>query len=313
MNNKISQHWNSSKKLITIILLQLTLLVFSQSRLLLYEPFNYPSGSTLSGRGENGLRKNLSMMTDKVLVCAHRGIHRTITNDNYVAENSMTSIKEAIANNVDIIECDVRTSSDGVLILMHDATLDRTTNGTGYVSSKTYNYLKTLKLKKYGSTTITTDTIPTLEQVLRETKDKIFVNIDIKNASIVDVQAMVIKTGMIDNVMFFVKEQTDAEALLAKGIIPLPTCYNDSTFNSYIQNNSQPLVFHSDENGFYEEWISMKTTGIKIFCNIYILNDKKPTSENWFRLNQSIQNGVNVVQTDYPIEMLAYLKSIHKH
>jgi glycerophosphoryl diester phosphodiesterase len=300
---------HSLKLIIVIALIQLHLEAYSQSKLLLYEPFNYPAESTLSGRGLNGLRKTLSMSPDKILVCAHRGVHRTTNNNNYAAENSMTSIKEAIAKNVDIVEIDVRTSSDGVLVLMHDATLTRTTNGSGNVKDRTYSYLRALKLKIYGINTLTSDTIPTLEQVLREFKDKMFFNLDIKDANLADVYSLIQSTGMTDNVMVFVREQADAANLLSKGVIPLPTCYNNSTFDSYMQNNVRPIIFHSDNDGHYEEWISMKTAGIKIFTNIYILDDIKPTSNNWSLLNEAIRNGVNVVQTDYPIEMLNYLKT----
>ena len=321
MNNLAKIGSNSSKKAIIFVFLVQALMVYSQSTLLLYEPFNYPAGSTLSGQGGwvleddlNGLRKKLSEISDTVLVCAHRGLHITTGDANYAAENSMTAIKAAIANNIDLFECDVRETSDGVLLLMHDATVDRTTNGTGTVSDMTYTSLKKLKLKKYGTNTLTTDTIPTLEQVFKVCKGKIFITLDINSkAPAADVLAMVNKTGMIDNVIFFVSQQSDAGYLLSNGAMPLPSCYNTTTFNSYIQNNLKPLVFQCDNGGYTSEWVLMKNSGCKIYDNVYLLTTTLPTTDNWAELDPDLLNGVNIVQTDYPIEMINYLKTKHKH
>ena len=69
--------------------------------------------------------------TDKILVSGHRGdrVHGI--------ENTMTAMRLAVEAGVDMIETDVRMTRDGELILMHDASVDRTTDGTGLVSELT--------------------------------------------------------------------------------------------------------------------------------------------------------------------------------
>jgi glycerophosphoryl diester phosphodiesterase len=64
-------------------------------------------------------------------ITAHRG------GSSESPENTLASIKHGVAVGADVVEFDVRTTSDGVFVLMHDATLDRTTDCTGAVSSKT--------------------------------------------------------------------------------------------------------------------------------------------------------------------------------
>ena len=76
-----------------------------------------------------------------VLVAAHRGAHL----GNF--ENSIASTKEAIRLGVDIVEVDVRTTKDGHLVLMHDASIDRTTTGKGKVEEMTLLEIRRYRLK----------------------------------------------------------------------------------------------------------------------------------------------------------------------
>jgi glycerophosphoryl diester phosphodiesterase len=72
------------------------------------------------------------------VVIGHRG------NRAHAPENTLESLREAVALGADAVEFDLRVSRDGVLVLMHDATLDRTTNGSGSVALKSIAELKEL-------------------------------------------------------------------------------------------------------------------------------------------------------------------------
>src|SRR5215471_9964743 len=76
--------------------------------------------------------------TRHVVAIAHRGEHL------HHPENTMPAFEEAIRMGADYIEVDVRTTSDGKLILSHDATVDRCTNGHGEVSKMTFEELRAL-------------------------------------------------------------------------------------------------------------------------------------------------------------------------
>ena len=80
----------------------------------------------------------MSRSTNSVLVVAHRGDWRNFP------ENSLEGIENAIKMGVDIVELDVQRTQDGVLILMHDETLNRTTTGKGKVSEVTMDYISNL-------------------------------------------------------------------------------------------------------------------------------------------------------------------------
>ncbi len=94
------------------------------------------------------------------LVSAHRG-----QKDPRAAENSLESFGNTVERGPIFIEIDIARSSDGVLMLMHDNTLDRTTNGTGPVAAQTYRQLRSLILRD-GEGELLNERIPTLEEAL---------------------------------------------------------------------------------------------------------------------------------------------------
>jgi len=98
---------------------------------------------------------------NSILKIGHRGAK------GYEPENTLISFEKAIDLKVDGIELDVHLSLDGVLMVIHDETIDRTTDRKGFV-----NLFTALELKKYK--------IPTLIEVLDLVNQKCFINIELK-------------------------------------------------------------------------------------------------------------------------------------
>jgi glycerophosphoryl diester phosphodiesterase len=97
----------------------------------------------------------------------------------YAPENTMQSIAKALSMGVDAIEIDVQRCSTGEVVLMHDLTLDRTTNGRGWVRQASFSYLRTLDA---GMGFV----IPTLRQVLDMVDKRCSVFIELKGTDIVE-------------------------------------------------------------------------------------------------------------------------------
>jgi hypothetical protein len=89
----------------------------------------------------NLLRTMSQGSQDLILVAAHRGYW--INNP----ENSTPALKAAFDNGVEVIEIDLRTTSDGVIVISHDADLVKETNGYGFVSSTTWSQIQSLQLR----------------------------------------------------------------------------------------------------------------------------------------------------------------------
>ena len=77
-------------------------------------------------------------MKQKIILTGHRGDMA------HAPENTLSGFRAALSLGVDMIETDVHMSSDGVLFLMHDDALDRTTDGSGLACQKTWKELSQL-------------------------------------------------------------------------------------------------------------------------------------------------------------------------
>ncbi|WP_205503542.1 glycerophosphodiester phosphodiesterase [Rufibacter psychrotolerans] len=110
----------------------------------------------------------------KVSVIAHRGASGT------APENTLPAIKKALETSADFIEIDVHQSKDGQVVVIHDPTVDRTTNGSGRVADLTLAELKQLEAGIKFDSSLTDVRIPTLAQVLRTVKGKKKLLIELK-------------------------------------------------------------------------------------------------------------------------------------
>ena len=119
------------------------------------------------------------METDKKLyICGHRGYR------SHYPENTLLAFHEAIKLGVDMLEFDLALSSDNILMVLHDDTVDRTTNGHGCISELTCAQLKELDAGiKYGSR-FEGLKIPTFEELLLMIVpyNDLLLNVEIKNA-----------------------------------------------------------------------------------------------------------------------------------
>lgn len=108
------------------------------------------------------------------LISAHRG-----GPGKGLPENALETFEHHSSQQPIVIECDVRTSKDGVLVLMHDQTVDRTTTGSGKLLDLEFSALKKLRLKDTEGN-VTPYRIPTLDETLRWGAGKVVFTLDVK-------------------------------------------------------------------------------------------------------------------------------------
>jgi glycerophosphoryl diester phosphodiesterase len=109
------------------------------------------------------------------VIFAHRGASA------HAPENTMAAFELALAQGADAIELDVKLSSDGYVIVHHDDTVNRMTNGKGRIQDLSLAELKTLDAGSSFSEKFKGETIPTLEEVFEAVGKRTFINVELTN------------------------------------------------------------------------------------------------------------------------------------
>ena len=141
----------------------------------------------------------------------------------HAPENTLASFELALSQGADAIELDVRLSADGEVVVIHDSTVDRTTNGHGHVAKLTLNELRSLDAGGYFSEKFRGQKIPLLEEVFETVGTKTAVNVELKDHTLPGSQlvekvcALIEKHGMEKRIVFssfFAPDLKKAQRLL---------------------------------------------------------------------------------------------------
>jgi glycerophosphoryl diester phosphodiesterase len=111
----------------------------------------------------------------KPIIFGHRG---SCAN---APENTLPSFELAVRHKADAIELDAKLSKDGVVMVIHDQTVDRTTTGSGKVKELTLEELKKLDAGSFFGNEFAGSTIPTLDEVFESVGRKVIVNVELTN------------------------------------------------------------------------------------------------------------------------------------
>lgn len=262
---------------------------------------------------------------DTILVIAHRGDWRNSP------ENSIPAIKNAIEMGVDIVEIDLQRTKDGELVLMHDKTIDRTTNGKGQVSDFTLDSIKTFYLKN-GLGRTTYERIPTLKEAMEVSKNKVLVNLD-KSYEVFDEVIPILKeTNTLDHVIVKgkvpLKQVKDEFGEYLDKVIFMPIVDLDESdakviIDEYVKEFNPvaiEFVFETEESPIIDEFDKIREKGSRIWVNsLWASLNAGYEDELAIKNTDSIygwyiKKRVNMIQTDRPELLLEYLrdKKLHK-
>ena len=238
------------------------------------------------------------------MVCAHRANHYT------TPENSIAAIEASINKGIAFVEIDIKQSKDGVLLLMHDNTIDRTSNGSGNVSDYTLAELKQFNLEHEGN--ITSHQIPTFAEVLAAARGKIYLDLDVKIENFAKVFNEVKLYGMVDQVMFTLKNVSTAKSLVNNDerVIVMPIVNTQDDIEKYTMAGLNLAVLHYTSSSFNNELITVAhNKNLQVFRLVYVNSSTTPESDSYRQMDKFIGLKGNIVQTDYPVEVKAYLQS----
>lgn len=155
------------------------------------------------------------------LIEAHRG------DSAGAPECTLPAIERAITLGADRVEIDLRTTRDGKLVVIHDDTVDRTTNGRGAVKDLDFAAIRKLDAGSWFGGAFAGARVPTFREVLDVAKGKIMVDIDLKVADAVPAMVAEIRdAGMIDQVVITGEIPACADAIRA--LAPTMTMFSEA-------------------------------------------------------------------------------------
>src|SRR5262249_52850300 len=237
--------------------------------------------------------------TRTILTSAHRGEHF------HHPENSLPAIQAAIDAGMDFVELDVRTTSDGQLVLMHDRTVDRMTGGHGPVSEMTLAEIRKLDLGVRFPGQFPGLRVPAFDEAMARAKGQSGIYIETKRAAPKALVAAIDRREMGAHVMFcsespdFLKEVSE----LRPEWTLLPEAFNPEHVRK-LAGMLRLKVLGFDPRDYNPATIAAaKQANLGIFVDLN-------TPEQW---QGAIDNGVAGIQTDHPAELTAFLRAKGYH
>ncbi|HEY6389889.1 MAG TPA: glycerophosphodiester phosphodiesterase family protein [Bryobacteraceae bacterium] len=230
----------------------------------------------------------------RVAVIAHRGEHL------HHPENTLPAYQAAVDAGADFIEVDVRTTSDGKLVMMHDATVDSQTNGKGAVKGMTLAEIRALDV--HGAKA------PTFDEVLALARGKIGIYVDSKQVSAADMIAAVERHGMQDRIVVYGGYQYLKDvAALRPNIKVMPESVS-AAFCRKLIDEFHPQVIAFSAGDFKDEIIALAKNAK---ADIYV--DRFGEADNPISWQDAIDRGATGIQTNKPAELVGYLRSRGYH
>lgn len=238
----------------------------------------------------------------KFIVAAHRGDHVIYP------ENTLAAYREAIKNEADYVEIDLRTTEDGQLISMHDASVNRMTNGSGLVKDLTFNKLEQLKVKNKDTTSVEIHRIPTFKQILKLCKNKINIYLDFKAADPAAAYQMIREYKMEKQVLVYINGANQFTGWRkAAPQMPLMLSLPDSVksvggMEQFIDRYQVDIL-----DGSYKQY-NAEMVKFAESKHIPIWPDIQSAGEGPADWDKALAIGLTGLQTDHPAALVKYLK-----
>ena len=241
------------------------------------------------------------MQTSKgFLVSCHRGCTER------APENTVAAARDALRLGVDLIECDVRTTADGHLVIMHDSTVDRTTDGFGAVSGMTLAQVRRLRIRDTRFASVGTHHVPTLEELVMAVDGRAGFYIDTKDVHPVALKRIIRDPKVIAKSFAYIS--TD-EAVLWKQHIPalrlMATAPNDVRTPKQLQDFVTKFQLSALDGPLT---LTKEQVAAAFDLEVVYIPDTLTLTEGPEIWSDVIARGAAGIQTDRPTALLDFLR-----
>ena len=283
-------------------------------------------------RTDKLLRELNNPKSEYVFVIAHRADWRNFP------ENSLEAIESAIKMGVDIVELDVHRTADGALVICHDKTINRTTNGKGKIAELTLDSIRNCRLRA-GHNAVTRYKMPTLEEALDVCKGRVLINLD-KAVNYYDqIMDMLVKRNMADQVImkssktapymkkFFSKHDVNMLYMPIVNYTGKAWAKHEALFQGYLETDLPFIAFEMCWDGTLPNegkvFKKVLKSGKRLWINT-LWGKLCGGKENGYDDDAAVGNeekiygkilsyGTSMIQTDRPQMLIKYLESKGRH
>jgi len=233
----------------------------------------------------------------RIFVTAHRGAHED------APENSLASIRAAIDLGCDYVELDVRKTKDGRLVLMHDSSVDRTTNGTGKVDQLTFSEIRAFRFDGPPAEKHPDEIVPTFDEALAVCRGKIGLYLDHKAADVSELIEALKRHDMISKTVVYSSHEKLREfKQLEPAVWIMPDHPDDPEKIAALADDLRPETM----DGGLHRW-TKEQVRIAHRHKVEVWVDILGPSDNEDGYKHALEIGVDAIQTDHPAAVLKFL------
>lgn len=236
-----------------------------------------------------------------IRIACHRGACQ------YAPENTLAALRKAIALGADYVELDIRTTRDGVPVVLHDSSLRRTTEVDRRVGELALAEVRSLDAGSWFSKAFQTETLPTLDAYLEAVGPSIELYVDAKDiAPELLVEALkrhgLIQRSVVYQNADYLYRLMEIEPTLRR----MPPLRSPEAVRETI-DRVRPWAFDARWSILSAELIEQcHRQGVLVFSDALDLNEEIP------RYQKAVRDGIDVIQTDHPLRVLRAVELMHE-
>ena len=244
-------------------------------------------------------------------VSAHRGAGGDL--GRIAPEDTLAAYRAGIALGVDFVETDPRPTADGVIVNVHDTSVDRTTDGTGDVASMTFDAIRRLHVKSDRfAGDFSCERVPTLEELLTTCRGRAMVLVDGNKSDRVEAMVDAIKKAdALDWAVFDTDDQTKIDRALAlePRIMIMPRVSAVAQIAPLLAKYAShpPVLVEISSDLFPKGAADVHAGGLRVFTDVFITDLGVRSSVDRKTYLDFFASGADVLQSDLPDEVLKAL------
>jgi glycerophosphoryl diester phosphodiesterase len=234
------------------------------------------------------------------LIIAHRGDHTE------APENTLKAFDDAIAQELDCVEMDLRMTKDNQLVIMHDATIDRMTTGTGKIKDLSLDEILSYKVLDKNRPQLGEHKIPLLSEALNICKGRIKIYLDFKEADVEATWKLIRFKGMEKSFVIYInyKDQYKSWRAIAPQV-PLMVSLPDSVKSAKSLDSFLKIVDAEILDGDYSSY-SIEMVKLAALRNRQVWLDFQQPNEGPAHWEIGTRLGIQGFQSDKPRELKAW-------